>query len=196
MALINPPGFAQVRLVWTLSGDLEPFNTLFGVSNDSDVSAAAVAQNVADAFVIAFSGSEMATGSSLQRVDAQLGQDGGEGPVGTSIQNYIGTSGGACLPQNCAGLIHKRTALAGRKGRGRMYLPSFFLPEASIDSIGALNSALVTNLTNSINSFLSGLTTEGVPMVLFHESSPPSPTLVTSLQVDPIIATQRRRLRK
>ena len=47
------------------------------------------------------------------------------------------------------------------------------------------------------NSFLAALTSGGVPMVILHnpgKTVPGAPNTVTSLSVDRLIATQRRRL--
>lgn len=106
-----------------------------------------------------------------------------------------GDNTASCLPANCAVLVKKNTLLGGRKGRGRMFIPS--PTEAGVDTAGNLTSSQLSDFTSRANDFLTGLAgISGVDGVfLFHSSSVDPPTEITSLSVDPVIATQRRRMR-
>jgi hypothetical protein len=110
-----------------------------------------------------------------------------------------GNALGGLIPQNSAYLIRKNTALGGRRHRGRMYLPG--VGEASVNDNGVLTQARTEEINPAVGNWLAALRASAavVDMVLLHASSPlsptPAPTAVTSLAVQPQIATQRRRLR-
>lgn len=113
---------------------------------------------------------------------------------------YVGGTVGETTPPNVALLVKKGTGLAGRANRGRMYVPWVGI-EGSVDEAGNILAAAVTNFQTSFTAFLNGLAARAndSDMVLLHTYEIPAPapteTVVTSLTVDPRIATQRRRLR-
>jgi hypothetical protein len=102
-----------------------------------------------------------------------------------------GVTGTAASP-NVAFLIEKRTGLGGRMGQGRFYLPG--VPESVIGIDGRLDTGVITAVNSDLNAFLSQLEAGTRNMVLLHNTSL-VPTPVVSLNIDPIGATQRRRLR-
>jgi hypothetical protein len=91
-------------------------------------------------------------------------------------------------------LVKKLSGFAGHDQRGRMYIPG--LGEAAIDDDGGISAAKLADLQSAFSQFLTDVnlgTPEG--MVIFHTDALTAPTKVTQLQVDPRVATQRRRLR-
>lgn len=135
-------------------------------------------------------------------VKVWVGQDGGEDLVYESTQTRTGGVAITGLPSNCAALVHKQTARGGRRGRGRMFIP-WILKETEVDEAGLILSTFVTQLQAEMTDFLADFQTQGCPMALLHQpsapgtehpSTPGAPNLVTSLRVDPLISTQRRRL--
>ncbi len=108
------------------------------------------------------------------------------------------------LPQNTATLVHKRSGTGGARGRGRLYVPG--VPEGEVSPTGLMNQTWVNFLQGSFTAWLNELANivpgAATGMVILHQAGgvvPPSfpgPSLVTSLVIDPIVATQRRRLRK
>lgn len=104
-------------------------------------------------------------------------------------------------PPNVACLVRKFTGVAGRGNRGRMFLPGV-TPTGDVTSLGTIS----TSRTGVLNAFLVGLksnlestlaTPAGAPvrMVVLHSLPGLTPAVVSQLQVQPTIATQRRRLR-
>jgi hypothetical protein len=93
--------------------------------------------------------------------------------------------------------VHKRTALGGRKGRGRLFIP-WAVADSNVDEAGIIVPATVVTMQTAVTSFLNGIITEGMNMVLLHSPDKSGvtvpPTTVSSLVVDGMIATQRRRL--
>ena len=74
-----------------------------------------------------------------------------------------------------------------------MFIPG--LDEGAVGPSGEIAGALLTGYQTRLNTFLSDLNSEGYTPVLFHTASS-DPTTITALVADPVVATQRRRLRK
>jgi hypothetical protein len=106
-----------------------------------------------------------------------------------------GTATGNFPPSNCAVLIRKNTAFAGRTYRGRWYWPSVLL-ESHIDGGGAVDGTQLADLQDrfdNVLSFLNGVT--GAGCRLLHATDDPVATEILTLSVQNKIATQRRRMR-
>lgn len=140
----------------------------------------------------------------------RVGQDGGENLVVSGTGSGTGNQTQVSEPPNVAALIHKRTARGGRRGRGRMYLP-WCLADADVDEAGVVLGATQVLLQTQCTNFLGHLTagtgamTFAAAMVLLHSPSgddvsspttPGDPNTVTTLTVDSLVATQRRRLNR
>jgi hypothetical protein len=104
-------------------------------------------------------------------------------------------------PPQTTYLLTKATGLAGRRYRGRMYLP--FVSETGTQQTGQLESAESTILAARATALETGLvggTTGSGGLFLLHSESPlsatPDPTLITNLSAGAFVATQRRRLRR
>lgn len=195
MALVIPPGFAQVAWRFALAGDNEVMVTTCGM----DVSGflgdwQAAADAFRDAFITPFSAAERSTAYTFLGVVARIGQDGGPPVIAESPANIPGTLANDPPPQNVAVLVRKSTTLGGRRGRGRMYLPPFGIGEAGVAANGVYISPTRENLQANIDAWFDGLAP-----VLLHDSEPtpvPDPTPITAFTVDMTVATQRRRLRR
>lgn len=114
------------------------------------------------------------------------------GPTFEFSQQIEGGDSGEPEPPNVAYLVSKKTALGGRKNRGRMYLPG--CETVQIGPNGNLVSLFRIALENALIVHLDFLATNDSPMVILH-SDETAPTPVTTLTVDNFCATQRRRLR-
>lgn len=206
MPLIIPPGFAQAVYILSCEGDSENMVTTMG----HDVSAyAGDFQQAATDLALLFGRAggpveAMSDTYSLIGLDLYVGND-AEAPPSiyeADISPVNGLANSSALPPNSAVLIRKQTGLAGRRGRGRMYVPGVL--EGSVDNVGLLTSTYRGSLQTAYDLWLTGLE-EGVssilpmPPVVLHRSEgagvEPAPTPVTSLTVETKIATQRRRLR-
>lgn len=121
------------------------------------------------------------------------------GPSGEDVRLAVGGVGTPGLPPNVAWLIRKQTALGGRRGRGRWYIPG--VPEAAADSNGALASASATAMNVAVGNFLTDMVAGALEPVVLHDgpavsgSPEPAPTPITGLVCATHVATQRRRLR-
>lgn len=201
MPTIIPPGFAQCAWHLALAGDPEPIVITFGVSVDTLPVTQAIVNDLhlglkTGAGLLAQISSSY---TSLKAV-MYVGQDGGPPVVWESNNStQVGGGAGAPLPQNNAVLITKRTASAGRRNKGRLYCPG--IGEGAVDAVGTIAGATVTAFQTAADAWLTAINaTTGIGgMVILHTSggvtTPPAPTPVTALVVQPKIATQRRRLR-
>lgn len=106
--------------------------------------------------------------------------------VGGGASSVLATMG-ACA------LVKWNGGTRSRSTRGRMYFGP--LTEGNVNSDGrTLASTYVTALTTAMNAFRNSLNTSGYPLVVLSRTlSIASP--VTSLSVENVIATQRRRIR-
>jgi hypothetical protein len=198
----TPPGFASASVQIVHSGLSRPSYITFGVNptaTDPQTVASAVATTFTDA---AGFKSRLDNETVITQVLVSLGTDGGEDLVGAVAANVAGANTQATLPPNCAVLVHKRTARGGRRGRGRLFIP-WYVGEASVDEAGVLLTGELNLAQAALNVWLASLATQNVPMVLLHDVSAPGtvhpttpgpPDVVTSLTVDKLISTQRRRL--
>jgi hypothetical protein len=125
------------------------------------------------------------------------GQASGDPLVEDKPLAIAGAGSGSQAASNVAVLVHKRTALGGRKGRGRLFIP-WAVADSNVDEAGIIVPATVVTMQTAVTSFLNGIITEGMNMVLLHSPDKSGvtvpPTTVSSLVVDGMIATQRRRL--
>jgi hypothetical protein len=120
--------------------------------------------------------------------------------IGSDATVADGSNGeNALVPQNTAWLVHKRTGSGGRSGRGRMYFPGVW--ESGVSSTGVVSSSVLSTYNPSLTAWLTAIAAivEVGSMHLLHDSTGAAaldaPTPVTSLNLDPMVATQRRRLR-
>lgn len=130
---------------------------------------------------------------SMTTIDFVIGQDGPDDVVFTVPVDFPGEASGGTFPPNVAYLVQKRTSTPGRRGRGRMYLPG--VPEGAVGNGGDVAPATVIGLNTNLSDWLDDASGHGWTPVLFHASAPFAPSDVTSLLAQPIVATQRKRLR-
>lgn len=110
-----------------------------------------------------------------------------------------GTGTGTPLPNNCATLLKKSTALGGRRNRGRMYVPCPM--EAEVDGAGICTAPSLTAWNTECAKILPGGAVHTAfgflgDAVVLHEAGSQTPAVVTDLSPAPKIATQRRRMRR
>lgn len=108
-----------------------------------------------------------------------------------------GIRGGSPTPRNASVTTSWRTGLAGRRFRGRIYLPGVNEPDAGDDD--RISSALVNLLVSAAAELILGALTQGVLTVFHPPKDPPTPydntsTDVLTAVVENIIDSQRRRL--
>jgi hypothetical protein len=197
MGVVWPVGEFQSVLRWSLTGDPEEMVCTLGVRHASETDPSTVAQDIYDAATASASITSLAAlnqGWTFVGVTCYLQDDPGQ-IIGTYNNPITATVGGLLtLPQNNSFLIHKVTGSSGRQNKGRMYLPPYVLGEGDVSVGGVIGSGVYTTIQGRWNQFEGNLSTAGITPVLFHSLGGPS-TPITSFLLDPVIATQRRRLR-
>lgn len=114
------------------------------------------------------------------------------GATGVHTGSATGAESAAATPPQVAVLCRKITAVGGRKGRGRFYMPG--PPEGSIDADGGIGSTYFGEVNTGLDDFWDQLVASALSPVLLHSASG-DPTDVTSFSASSLVATQRRRLR-
>jgi hypothetical protein len=214
-------GIAKLR--WTCSGiggemvasfgfevNAQGLNQGANVNLQPDV----CAQSWSDAWLGAFEAPTMSNAWTFVGVDISLwtaDQVAGGTPVppivGTHDVNSQGSGNWACLPPNCALLVIKQSAIGGRVGKGRCYLPAGYLGESEVNAGGALSSAELSGANAKLGQLVTNLgdNAVGIGLRLFHGqrhhqgaviAPAADPTEVTGLVADPRIGTQRRRMHR
>lgn len=190
--LIIPAGHMQSTQRWHLAGRPDPFTVVLGHEVTVPDEVNALALQVRTAWLQHLSpATGMAVGYTLGNCTVLYNDGAGPLLIGEAPGSTAGTRAGSnAPPSNCSLLISKRSGLAGRENRGRIYMPPFLLEEASVNQAGEFT---VGNLQDSADDFLLQLAL-GIPMRILH-TGVETPTDVTSLVVRGRLATQRRRMR-
>lgn len=206
MALIVPPGFSDIAIELRASGDPDPWYVTFGVDSSDAAGDLVVIGDVCNSAWTAVM-QQISPIVSFTGCKVTVGQD-GPFPIRGFVPQAGGPTAGASnvdkLPSNCALLVRKTSAEGGRRGKGRFYVPGL-VSDNQCDNLGVIAGASLTVWQELFSDFFDFLTDTTVgppaslPMVVLHDSlgvTPPGdPTPVTGLQVDGVIATQRRRMR-
>lgn len=188
--MVIPVGFAQVNLRFTGTAVPTGAEMTFGVQNVAALTADALADSVGDDWVGTAIEGFYVPQCQLNTIHVKLGPN-STGAMSDLGYVAVGTATGTPASPAVAALISKITGLGGREGRGRMFFPG--LSETSVD-VGGVWLAQASHQA-ACSDFLADLEASGTPMVLLHNSGT-SPTPVTSLNVSPTLATQRRRQRR
>jgi hypothetical protein len=200
MPLDIPPGNAQIIHSLTLTGDAERMAITYGVdlAVEAPPNPNAIAASLHNVFFQNM-GNILATGYQLVATEMRYSVTGETFPrIARHEEVNPGTGSSNLIPQNTAYLIHKVTAFGGRRNKGRFYLPGVGEPDVSI--LGALTTAEKTRIQNALNAWFVALNAIANidDVVILHSSGitpTPAPTAVVGFLIDPVVATQRRRLR-
>lgn len=195
------------KLRWRLAGDPEEMICTIGVrcTIGEEPTSPEVAERVYLAWEGAFEDTVLSSNYTLVGCDVQ------KGPApATEVASYDqltpGAHGNPVSVQNTCILVKKKTSSAGAANTGRMYLPAGYLPESEVDDTGRLLTSYQIALNGYIQQFYDNLLDgNGVPSqeltpMLYHASregiAGGPPTVITGFSIDPVVATQRQRLRR
>lgn len=116
-------------------------------------------------------------------------------PIVSSITGAGSNANTLLVAPSVTHVVKKNTALGGRKGKGRMYIPG--LKEGGIDNAGQLDPAGQATYNTSlaqIKTSVEGLSWVGNLYLLGHSAANP-PVQITSLTMRDKSGTQVRRVR-
>lgn len=196
MGIILPTGGKQATLRWTLSGDPDEMVSTLGIDHEGFMTPDELAHEV---YIAATTAGSLCVAANMFNLYTFVGvtahfQTLGGLLVGEWVAPVVGTGGGNPLPSNCAILVHKRTQLGGRRGRGRMYLPAFTAGELDVNASGTIDTVDHAAIQAELGVFRTTLVANDVPPMLYH-SDGGAGTEITNLVLDTRIGTQRRRMR-
>jgi hypothetical protein len=111
-----------------------------------------------------------------------------------------GTEAHTACTGNIAFLLKKVTAIGGRKGRGRSYVPG--VSEQDVDPLGVVSSSKLTELQGALDAFNQAKDVGHWSLVLLHsigKGQDPAidgmdPTPLTDIKWSSQVATQRKRM--
>jgi len=188
-----PAGYGIVTHKYTLAGRAAPFVFTHGYKLDNAETADGEAAEVGGFWLANFTAAT--TLNSYTFVGTHiLRNNGGVFEDGDFISSTTGTVNATAVTPAVCVLVQKKSGIAGRKFRGRMYLPPAFLPEANVDNAGIIDGATLTGIQGRATGYLDNLATDVSAMYLLHRDLS-TPTGVTSLLVESMVGTQRRRQR-
>lgn len=204
-----PEEYGQITHEFTGSQLPNGAAVVYGFFNSTEATAAVCAAAALDAFTPIMA--QLNAGTVLVNTHCKLGPE----DTGASFDEPSNVAGGVAvgsgLVPNSAYLITKATAIGGRRGKGRMFIPG--ASETVVDLAGALSGAFRDTLQDLVDDFRAQLILNDIPMFLLHgpatewvlvDGQPrrvpvagpvPDPNEVLGLTVAASVGTQRRRLR-
>jgi hypothetical protein len=191
--LVIPDEYVNIHFLFTLTGDAEPMSFAIGAK----FAGLATYQDVSDDAYVAFSGGYGAGNYYSQWTFLGTRVEIAAGAVAETLIPLPGTGGTlGTLVQNTTCLVKKLTGEAGRKFRGRCYVPPISLAEVDVSNTGMIDPTTLSTIQTNWDSFTGALSasTSIEELYLFH-TDPTDPTQITDFQVEAQVATQRRRLR-
>lgn len=197
MAKVVPEGYSDLSIGITREGDPDPYMITMGGSLTA-LQSWAVMDHIEDCLDEHLRPHLL----NVDRFSSIRLREGGEGNyvVYERNINLVGAGSQQAAPQNVAIICKKTTAFGGRHNQGRIFWPS--VNEGAVDPVGQVNETLRSALEEGLNDFHAAMIDPNADasfqsLVIFHDESinqPPSE--FTGFSVQPIVGTQRRRLRR
>jgi hypothetical protein len=189
--MIIPTGYCQVNLIFGGTSAPRGAQMTFGVQNASGLDVGTIGGLIGTKWATRFA---VQCANTLTLVGCLVKA----GPNSTGLAVLVpfglsGTQAATGTQPQVSVLIRKRSTIGGRGGLGRLFHPGGL--ENQIDTSGFVDPTYRTGWQTAATGFLADLLAAQVPMALLH-TTPAAPVLVTSLDVEGQVATQRRRLRK
>lgn len=188
MPIVIPAGYTQCNVKMNLAGSAQVAECTFG----TNMLTSGELTDVADAWaehVMLLVNNQWKYVEFVAREAA--------GAIFTKTYNVNGSSTTDPNPPNVSILVRKNTVIPGRPNKGRLYIPS--PPDNKVDAIGNLDTTFVSDAQGIMDGFLAAVEAAGTTppgqMVILHSNAGLPATTVTGLSVQPMVATQRRRLR-
>jgi hypothetical protein len=190
--IVVPPGFIEVLIRYTSTVGHRCQNVMgYAITDAWDQTATdTISADIAVPYKAQLSESSQFVG-----VKVLVGNDGPNPEFESTAGAGPGTeSDSVCGPQ-VQGLLHKSTGLAGRKFRGRCFIPD--MHEVNVDDSGGINSGglgLLNGIANVLDSAL-GVGALIDHSVILHPAGT-DPTPITAMFAENHVATLRRRYKR
>lgn len=190
-----PDGFAQANLKF--GGPAAPEGAEITIGLDLALTSATPVE-VAEAVAAAWDASvahQQSSSLNFDSVYVKFGP-GNTGPSGEASGTGGLYASASAVPPQVSVIVNKGTALGGRSGRGRMFVPG--IPEGSVTPAGLIDGGVQSDWNTDLIEFATALAGDDLSLVLLHGPDSPVtvPTPITSLIVSAKVGTQRDRLRR
>jgi hypothetical protein len=189
MALI-PVGYGQVNFIFGGPALPHGAQVAIGFKNTNDAAPAVLCETWQGLWTGHIQ-AQTATSVILEEILVKNGPN-DVGPSASVFPAMPGTGDLEDVIPSLAVLVQKRTALGGKKHRGRNYWP--ILSENEYQMGGTIEPSSLAAAQSAFNGFFLAAQADGVQPAILH-TGVDQPTLVTSMGVSSVLATQRRRLR-
>lgn len=193
--MLIPVGFAQVNVIFGGIGMPRGAQVTYGVLNTGPGSGAFTAPQMAEFCKETWRTRFLTQQSSscvLKECRVKLGPN-ASGADATVSVNHPGLQSAESDSPNVAVLIRKRTPFGGKTGKGRMFMPG--VHEGATNKGGVIDTAYLNLVQSEADQWLAAHNTAGLVVHLLHSAPLLAPFVVTNLEVQQLMATQRRRLR-
>jgi hypothetical protein len=191
MAVSIPAGFALVTHEHRNVGNTRPAFVTYGISTTGSVGS----DDPSHLHAVWAAGPVTDMAATTSHITTTVIK--GPRPTGATV-SYTQVIAGGGLAQGAgpqeAWLGIKQTGVGGRKFKGRFYLPG--VPEANVNSGGFLTGSEPADMQAQVDEWLAALAADELGPYLLHEDVGTDPTLIVTVSVETLIATQRRRLRR
>lgn len=188
----NNPNVAKVALVFT--HDVRTFVNTYHVASPSEITSGDLT-NIAQAFEAwwtATGNDRVTVATALRQIQVRKLDPSDPLALDYGIDPPIaGQFGGEPLPGNVSVTQSWRSGLAGKKYRGRTYVPG--LGEGQVDATDRIGSADVVGLGNAAMQLIIDIAALGLGLVIFHRADN-SITPIISVIIEALVDSQRRRL--
>jgi len=193
-----PVGYGRCSQVFSVAGTSKTPVVTYGFVDDPAETPNTIAQSRNAEWLAQFVPASLASTWALKETNVTIHRAGGQF-VGSYAVLSQGAAGFNAMSMAVSAILRKFTAVGGRRGRGRCYLPAGYLGELSVDPAGVIDPALVTATANRWSAIIAAMTGSSEDMVLLHAAIPPAvggaPTVVLAGTCENMAATQRRRQR-
>jgi hypothetical protein len=205
-----PVGFAQVKFEFTVAGQPRPICSTLGIGRpegeSNPLSAKHLADRMAEHFKAVFGAASTGEQWAFQGVTAAVQEmaDSQDVAKSSAEYNFQGAWSQRNPPINCCLLVEKRTSKGGKRYRGRMYLPAAWVSSNATASSGQLDNGERDSFGSKLTAFYNAITSPTMgtafqPVLLHNQGEAGGtnfiPTEITSFGIDPMLATQRKRMR-
>jgi len=190
---VIPATFGQVNFMFRGLAMPTGAEVTLGFSQSDPHTAAQYAESASTAFsdnIVPFLGA----GVTFVNTHVKLGPN-VSGPMADFPSNEFGASSGEDAAPNVTYLVRKNTAIGGRAGSGRWYLPG--VVEENVLAGGTVPTVNSNDLNDRLSDFQAALVLAGMtPQLLQSVATVRGPEPITSMITESLVATQRRRLRR
>jgi len=163
------PSCVQVGILWFLEGGRSAFNILYGRYGGGFTPSSSIADSILTTLTTGAGwtglASFLATGTLIGGVHLRDVNSANQPVITNTVAGQAGTSASAALPNEVALCISLRTALAGRSGRGRTFIPGYATNALGAGNIVAAAARTATD-TWATSNLRAAMSSNGLTWVL------------------------------